>query len=118
EILPRERRREGPFGEWMDYYVPPTDNHVIKVENVYARPEGIFYAISAGSAEELVMSSVPIAGLVFKSIRTWVPSVRDVTCFPHPQFCVVKVGDTSEGQARKAVLAAFGAEMNRMLYCI
>jgi len=118
QILPGVRRREGPFGEWMDYYVPPTDNHVLSIKKVYARQSAIFYAISSGSKEELVMSSMPIAGLVFNGIRTWVPSVRDVTCFPHPQFCVVKVGDASEGQARKAILAAFGAEMNRMLYCV
>ncbi len=118
EILPTERRPEGPFGEWMDYYVPRSNNHVLMIKKVFARPEGIFYAVSAGSKEELAMSSAPIAGLIFNSVRTWVPSLRDVTCFPHPQMCVLKVGNSADGLARKAVLAAFGAEMNRMLYCV
>lgn len=118
EILPRERRPEGPFGEWMDYYVPRTDNHVFVVKGVFARADALFHAISAGSKEELAMSAAPIAGLIYNSVRTWVPSLRDVTCFPHPQICVLKVGNAAEGLARKAVLAAFGAEMNRMLYCV
>lgn len=118
EILPHERRPEGPFGEWMDYYVPCTNNHVLIVNKVFARSKAVFHAISAGSNEELAMSAAPIAGLIFNNVRTWVPSLKDVTCFPHPQFCVLKIGDAANGLARKAVLAAFGAEMNRMLYCV
>jgi UbiD family decarboxylase len=118
EILPHERRREGPFGEWMDYYVQPTDNHVFMVKRVLARKDAIFYAISAGSSEELAMSGIPICGSIFNAIRTWVPSVKDVTCFPLLQFCAVQIGKHTEGQANRAIVAAFGAEMNRVLYCV
>ena len=118
EILPHERRKEGPFGEWMDYYVQPMDNHVFIVKRVLARKDAIFYAISAGSAEELAMTAVPIAGSMYSAIRTWVPQIRDVTCFPLLQFCALKIAKTAEGQANRAILAAFGAEMNRVLYCV
>jgi len=118
ELLAHERRPEGPFGEWMDYYVPRTDNHVLVVKKVFARPDALFHAVSAGSKEELAMSCAPIAGLIFHSVRTWVPGLEDVTCFPHPQICVLKVRNAADGLARKAILAAFGAEMNRMLYCV
>lgn len=116
EILPNERRREGPFGEWMDYYVQPTDNHVFSVKRVLARKDAIFYAISAGSSEELAMTAVPIAGSIYKAVRTWVPQVRDVACFPLLQFCVIQIGAHGEGQPSRALLAAFGAEMNRVMY--
>lgn len=118
EILPRERRREGPFGEWMDYYVQPTDNHVFMVSRVLARKDAIFYAISAGSNEELAMSAVPICGSIFNAVRTWVPGVKDVSCFPLLQFCAVQLAKNAEGQPNRAILAAFGAEMNRVLYCV
>jgi UbiD family decarboxylase len=118
EILPHERRKEGPFGEWMDYYVQPMDNHVFVVKRVLARKDAIFYAISAGSAEELAMTAVPIAGSMYHAIRTWVPQIRDVTCFPLLQFCALKIAKTAEGQANRAIVAAFGAEMNRVLYCV
>jgi UbiD family decarboxylase len=116
EILPGERRREGPFGEWMDYYVQPTDNHVFKVTRVMARKDALFYAISAGSNEELAMTAVPIAGSIYNSVRTWVPALKDVTCFPLLQFCAMQIGPHSEGQPNRALLSAFGAEMNRVLY--
>jgi UbiD family decarboxylase len=118
EILPGVRRREGPFGEWMDYYVPATDNHVFAVKRVYARKSALFYAISSGSSEELAMSAVPLAGSIYNGIRTWVPAVRDVSCFPLLQFCAVQMAKSADGQPQRAMLAAFGAEMNRILYCV
>lgn len=118
EILPNVRRPEGPFGEWMDYYVPVTDNHVFAVKGVYARKDATFYAISSGSSEELAMSAVPLAGGIYNGIRTWVSAVRDVSCFPLLQFCAVQIAKSADGQAQRAMLAAFGAEMNRILYCV
>lgn len=116
EILPHDRRREGPFGEWMDYYVQPTDNHVFSVKRVLARKGAIFYAISAGSSEELAMTAIPIAGSIYNAVRTWVPQVKDVACFPLLQFCAIQIGAHSEGAPNRALLAAFGAEMNRVMY--
>jgi len=118
EILAATRATEGPFGEWMDYYVPPMDNHVFAVKRVRARSDALFYAISAGSAEELAMTAVPIAGSIFNNVRTWVPGVRDVTCFPLLQFCAIQIKKLTQGQPQRAMLAAFGAEMNRVLYCV
>lgn len=118
EILPDVRRPEGPFGEWMDYYVPVTDNHVFLVKHVLARKDALFYATSAGSSEELALTAVPMAGGIYASVRTWVPSVRDVTCYPLLQFCFVQLGKHAPGHAQRAIVAAFGAEMNRLLYCV
>jgi UbiD family decarboxylase len=117
-LLPQVRRPEGPFGEWMDYYVPVTDNHVLAVRRVTARPGALYYAILSGSAEEITMSSIPLAGGIYRAVRTWVPTVSDVACWPLLQFCVLKLEKQFEGQPRKAILAAFGAEMNRILYCV
>jgi UbiD family decarboxylase len=116
EILPNERRSEGPFGEWMDYYVQPMDNHVFVVKRVLARKDALFYAISAGSNEELAMTAIPIAGSIYHAVRTWAPAIKDVSCFPLLQFCVMQIGLHSEGQPNRALVAAFGAEMNRVMY--
>ena len=118
ELLPDVRRPEGPFGEWQDYYVPVTDNHVLKVNRVTAREDAIFHAILSGSSEELTLSAIPNAALVYRAIRAFDPSVRDVACYPWPQFCVVQIAKGYEGQAQKAMLGAMGAETNRMLYCV
>ena len=118
EILADERRPEGPFGEWMDYYVPEMDNHVFVVKKVFARKDARFYAISAGSKEELAMTAVPLAGGIFNGIRTWVSGLHDVTCFPLLQFCAVKMTKSGDGQAQRAMMATFGHDQNRVLYCV
>jgi 4-hydroxybenzoate decarboxylase len=118
EILPGVRRPEGPFGEWQDYYVPVMDNHVLRVRHVTAREGALFHAILSGSTEELTLSAIPNAALIYRAIRAFDPSVRDVVCYPWPQFCVVQITKRYEGQAQKAMLGAMGAETNRLLYCV
>ena len=118
EILSGVRRPEGPYGDWLEYYVPVTDNHVFQVNRVRARRDAIYYAIVSASTEEITTSGVPISGGIYRAIRAWVPTVRDVCCYPAMQFCVVQMAKQYEGQPRKAMLAAFGAEMVRVLYCV
>ncbi len=118
EIPPHERRPEGPFGEWMDYYVPVTDNHVIMTRRVVARRDALFHAILSGTSEEIALSSIPNAAMIYRAVRAFDPYVRDVVCFPHMQFVVVQIEKHYEGQAAKVMLGAFGAETNRQLYCV
>ena len=118
EILAGVRRPEGPFGDWLEYYVPIADNHVLKVNRVLARKDAMYYAFLGGSTEEIITSGVPVSGGIYRGIRAWVPTVRDVCCYPTMQFCVVQMEKQFEGQPRKAILAAFGAEMVRVLYCV
>lgn len=118
EILPHERRPEGPFGDWMDFYIPTMNNHVFMVKRVLARKDAIFYSINPGSSEEIGMTAVPMAGSIYTAVRMWAPTVSDVVCFPNVQFCVLKMDKKFEGQPHRAIVAAFGAEMNRLLYCI
>ena len=114
EILAGVRRPEGPFGDWLEYYVPIADNHVLKVNRVLARKDAMYYAFLGGSTEEIITSGVPVSGGIYRGIRAWVPTVRDVCCYPTMQFCVVQMEKQFEGQPRKAILAAFGAEMVRV----
>ena len=118
EILAGVRRPEGPYGDWLEYYVPVTDNHVLKVNRILARKDAIYYAVFSASTEEITTSGVPISGGIYQAIHAWVPTVRDVCCYPAMQFCIVQMAKRYEGEPRKAMLAAFGAELVRTLYCV
>jgi UbiD family decarboxylase len=118
EILPHIRRDEGPFGEWMGYYAMVAPNHVFRVKGAFSREDRIYYAVIAGSSEELTVTGVPMAGSILKAIRVFVPSVIDVACWPTLQFCVIKMRKQMDGEEHKALLAALGAELNRILYAI
>ena len=49
-FLPNERRPEGPFGEFMGYYVPVGNNAVFEVLGVTVRKDAVFHSILCGSA--------------------------------------------------------------------
>jgi UbiD family decarboxylase len=51
-------------------------------------------------------------------VKKWVPSVINVACWPMIQFCVIQMEKQYEGQPRKALLAAFGAELTRILFAV
>jgi UbiD family decarboxylase len=118
EILPNERRMEGPFGEWMGSYAAAAPQHVFRVRAVYGREKPVYYAIIPGSTEDVLLQGVPIAGSILKSIRVFVPSVVDVACWPNQRYCIIQMKKRSAGEERKALLAALGAELNRILYAI
>jgi UbiD family decarboxylase len=118
EILPHVRREEGPFGEWMGYYTIVAPNHVFRVRGIFAKEDPIYYAVIAGSSEELSVTGVPVAGSILKAIKLFVPTVLDVACWPTLQFCIIKMRKQMDGEEHKALLAALGAELNRILYAI
>jgi hypothetical protein len=43
---------------------------------------GLYYAIHSGSAEEIVLTSLPINGDIYQAVKKWVPSVINVACWP------------------------------------
>jgi 4-hydroxybenzoate decarboxylase len=118
EMLAGVRRPEGPFGEWMDYYVPVMDNHVFDIRQTWARPDALYYTIHSGSAEEIVLTSLPINGDIYQAVKKWVPSVINVACWPMIQFCVIQLRKQDAGQPRRALVAAFGAELTRILFAV
>lgn len=118
EILPNLRRNEGPFGEWMGYYTLIAPSHVFKVRGIFGREKPIYHELVSGSNEEMLLSGIPIAGSILKAIRVFVPSVLDVVCSHMLQLCIIKIRKGFDGQERKALLAALGSELNRILFAI
>lgn len=102
----------------MGYYTIAAPNHVFRVRGIFAKEDLIYYAVIAGSSEELSVSGVPLAGSILKAIKVFVPTVLDVACWPTLQFCVIKMRKQMDGEEHKALLAALGAELNRILYAI
>jgi UbiD family decarboxylase len=109
-FLPNERRPEGPFGEFMGYYVPVGDNAVFEVLGVTLRPDAIFHSINCGSPEEVLTLELSVAANIYQRISAVLPGIVDVTCLPFVLQTVVKISQQHEGHARQVILAVFGAE--------
>jgi UbiD family decarboxylase len=109
-FLPNERRPEGPFGEFMGYYVPAAPNAVFEVLGVTCRSDAIFHSILCGSAEEVLTLELSVAANIYQRISAVLPGIIDVTCQPFVLHVIVKMKQSYEGHARQVLLAVFGAE--------
>jgi UbiD family decarboxylase len=109
-FLPNERRPEGPFGEFMGYYVPVDKNAVFEVLGVTARPGAVFHSILCGSPEEVLTLEITIAANIFQRINAVLPGIVDVICLPFAFHAVVQIRQQYEGHARQVLQAVLGAE--------
>ncbi|MYJ72498.1 MAG: UbiD family decarboxylase, partial [Rhodospirillaceae bacterium] len=117
-ILPHERRPEGPFGEFMGYYVPEEDNHVFEVTAVTACADPVYHALVCGSPEDLIPLETAVASKVYRHLTALLPGIVDVSCNPQLLNTVVKIDKQYEGHARHVLMAAFGAHMDYSKTCM
>jgi 4-hydroxybenzoate decarboxylase len=109
-ILPHLRRPEGPFGEFMGYYVPVGDNHVFEVTAVVARRDAIFHSVTCGSPEDLRLLELAVATRTYQALlAASLRGIIDVACVPFTTCTVVKIAQQYEGHARQVLLTAIGA---------
>ena len=117
-FLPNERRPEGPFGEFMGYYVPVGDNAVFEVLGVSVREDAVFHSINCGSAEEVLTLELSIAANTYSRISAVLPGILDVACLPFVLQTVVQIDQQFEGHARQVILSVFGNSPVWAKYCI
>lgn len=109
-ILAHERRPEGPFGEFMGFYVPVGDNHVFEVTAVVARKGAIYHGLICGSPEDLRLLELSIATRTYQSLlAASLRGIIDVACVPFTMNTVVQIEQLYEGHARQVLLTAIGA---------
>ena len=116
-FLPNERRPEGPFGEFMGYYVPVGNNAVFEVLGVTRRADAVFHSINCGSSEEVLTLELSVAANIYQRISAVLPGILDVTCQPFVLQTVVKIRQQYEGHARQVLLAVFGCEPTWAQFC-
>jgi len=119
-ILPHERRPEGPFGEFMGYYVPRGDNHVFEVTRVAWRPRAALHSILCQSPEDIFPLEYAIATRIYRSLTKLVPGLLDVACKSSLLATILQVKPQYEDHARHALLAAVGTHLdyNKMVIAV
>jgi len=109
-FLPNERRPEGPFGEFMGYYVPEGPNAVFEVLGVNVRPNALFHSILCGSEEEVLTLELSVSANIYQRLSAALPGILNVTCQPFVNHAIVQIDPQFEGHARQVMLATIGAE--------
>ena len=117
-FVPGVRRREGPFGEVLGYYVPEGENAVFEVSDVYWRPDAVFHSILCGSDEDRLPLGRMVAAKTYAHVTRILPGIIDVTCHPIFMNTTIRLRQEFEGHARQALLAAFTADFDYNKLCI
>ena len=117
EIEANVREDEGPFGEFMDYYVERNKNHVLKIRAITHRSDYIYQALLCGSKEDLGILALARELLIFNTLRNSGYDVRDVSLMPFLFNGVISLRKRFEGEPKNAMMSAFGA-YSWLKYCI
>src|SRR5690606_40006595 len=99
-ILAHQRRPEGPFGEFLGYYVEEGLNHVFEITSVEWRPGAAFHALLCGYAEDLRALEISFASRAYRHLIADLPGILDVGSIPSPMHTTIRLDPRIEGNAR------------------
>jgi UbiD family decarboxylase len=116
-VEPGVREPEGPFGDFLQYYVPVMDNHVFRLTALTCRREPILQAIHAGSREDVNLLGLSREAQVLSAVQTTGARVCGVRLLPTILGCAIAVEQRYAGEARAVGMAALGV-YRWLKYCI
>jgi 2,5-furandicarboxylate decarboxylase 1 len=117
EIVPGVREDEGPFGDFMQNYVPVMKNHVFRLKAITHRRDPIYQTIQASSLEDIHLLAVSREALVYKAVHAMGAKVRAVSLVPSILACAISIEKRFEGEPKNIAAAAFGS-YSWLKYCI
>jgi 4-hydroxybenzoate decarboxylase len=117
-ILPNVRRPEGPFGEFLGFYVPVSDNHVFEVQAVNWRDDAVWHALVCGTPEDLRPLEALTAARIYAHVSNLIPGLIDVSCRPNVMITILKIKKQYKGHGKHALLAALGSHLDYNKVCI
>ena len=116
EILPDEKRIEGPFGEWTGYYASAErEDYVVKIRRVYHRDRPIHTMARPGRPpSDYSFSKCTVkAAMIWDQVeRAGLPGVKGVWSMEFGggrMFNVISIEQKYPGHARQALLLTAGA---------
>jgi len=110
------REKEGPFGDFMQYYVPVMENHVFEVKAITRRRDAIYQTIQASSLEDVHLLALSREAKVYEAVSR-VADVQAVCLVPTILSCMISIKKQFEGEPKNVAAAAFGAYA-WLKYCV
>ena len=111
-LLPGERDREGPFGDFTGYYSQSTYSPIVEVTAISHRRNAYFMDIFAGHQDHHLLGAIPKEGSIYRQVSAIVPTVTGV-CLPNSGagrfHCYISIEKRAEGEAKLAAMAAITA---------
>lgn len=112
-IRPRERRWEGPFGEYTLYYGYARNSPVFEVTAITHRERPYYQDLFSVSPEHHLATRLGREAVLYQKVRASCPSVLDV-CMPLSGMCrmaaYVQIDKQFDGEGKLAALAALASD--------
>jgi 2,5-furandicarboxylate decarboxylase 1 len=111
------REPEGPFGDFLQFYIPEMPNHRLHVTAITRRERPIYQTMVAGSREDVNVLGVSREAEVVAAVERTGAIVTDARLGPTILGCTIAVRQRYPGEAKNVGLAAVGA-YQWLKYCI
>jgi len=117
EIIANIKEAEGPFADFMQYYVPMADNHVFKLKAITHRENPIYQTILAGTVEDIHLLALSREGKIYQAVKTIGTEVKNVSLVPNLFSGVISIKKRFEGEPKNVAKTAFDS-YTWLKYCI
>ncbi len=108
-VYPKEREAEGPFGDFMGYYVPVMENHVLHIKAITRRTKPFLQAIKAGSIEDTHLLALSREAKVYEAVEGTGAKIKALSLVPMIFTCFISIEKRFEEEAKNVLMAAFGS---------
>lgn len=111
-IDPNELAPEGPFFDVLRTYDAVRAQPVLTIERAYHKNSALFHVIYPGGQEHQLLMGLPKEAKIREAVESAISGVKDVYLTPAGGtwlHCVISISKQRDGDAKVAVMAAFGA---------
>jgi len=120
QILPNERKTEGPFVDLTDTYDKVREEPIIKLSRMHYKENPYYHAILPAGNEHKLLQGLPQEPRIYNSVKNTLPTVQNVVlteggcCWLH---AVVSIKKQTEGDAKNVLMATLSAHPS-LKHCV
>ena len=111
------REPEGPFGDFLEFYVPEMRNHRLHVTAITHRSRPIYQTMVAGSREDVNLLGLSRETDIADAVERTGADLVSARVGPTILSCILAIRQRYPGEAKNVGLAALGA-YQWLKYCI
>jgi UbiD family decarboxylase len=108
-VIAGAREPEGPFGDFLQFYVPEMRNHRLRVTAITHRARAIYQTMVAGSREDVNILGLSREAEVVAAVERTGAEVVDARIGPTILGGTIAIRQRFDGEAKNVGLAALGA---------
>jgi UbiD family decarboxylase len=107
EVLPGVAEPEGPYGDFMQFYIPVMRNQVFRLRAITSRRDPIYQTMHAGVSEDMTLLAVSREAALFEAAVGCGADVRQVSLTPTILAGAISLRKRSEEEPAAVLSAAF-----------